>query len=207
MIAMNLVLCSTDNGLLKRWKSILESDFQLHQVAATQQLQALLQQNEILFLLIHRPFLELKEMREMVFGEQQKVIIASDQPNEDEGLWCLRRGAAGYLNTYSSPQRLREAVQAVQAGHVWVGHSLMQRLIQTAASHDDEEIDAFEKGQQYGLTTRELEIAKLITAGSSNLEIAADLNIAESTVKAHLGAIFKKTETEGRLQLALLFRT
>ena len=55
-----------------------------------------------------------------------------------------------------------------------------------------------------GLTTREKEIANLIAQGQSNLEIAANLDIAERTVKAHLSSIYEKTKTGSRLNLALL---
>ena len=54
-----------------------------------------------------------------------------------------------------------------------------------------------------GLTPRQREIARLISDGSSNKEIAARLNVAESTVKAHLTAIFRKLKVSDRLQLAL----
>lgn len=54
------------------------------------------------------------------------------------------------------------------------------------------------------LTKREREIANLIAQGQSNLEIAANLNITERTVKAHLSSIYEKTGTGSRLNLALL---
>ena len=56
------------------------------------------------------------------------------------------------------------------------------------------------------LTTREKEIANLIAQGQSNLEIAANLEIAERTVKAHVSSIFQKLGLRDRLQLALLVR-
>ena len=54
------------------------------------------------------------------------------------------------------------------------------------------------------LTKREREIANLVAQGQSNLEIAANLDIAERTVKAHLRSIYEKTKTGSRLNLALL---
>jgi two-component system nitrate/nitrite response regulator NarL len=55
------------------------------------------------------------------------------------------------------------------------------------------------------LTKREREIADLIAQGQSNLEIAANLDITERTVKAHLSSIYEKTKTGSRLNLALLY--
>jgi len=54
------------------------------------------------------------------------------------------------------------------------------------------------------LTRAERHIAELIARGKPNLEIAADLNITERTVKAHLTSIYAKTKTGNRLNLALL---
>ena len=54
------------------------------------------------------------------------------------------------------------------------------------------------------LTNREREIANLVAQGQSNLEIAANLDIAERTVKAHLSSTYEKTKTGSRLNLALL---
>ena len=56
---------------------------------------------------------------------------------------------------------------------------------------------------EHRLSDREWEVALLVSKGNSNLEIAAELNISERTVKAHISSIFKKTNTESRLQLAL----
>ena len=55
------------------------------------------------------------------------------------------------------------------------------------------------------LTKRECEIANLVAQGQSNLEVAANLDIAERTVKAHLSSIYEKTKTGSRLNLALLY--
>ena len=53
------------------------------------------------------------------------------------------------------------------------------------------------------LTSREVMVAKLVGRGESNREIAAELEITERTVKAHLSAIFTKLGVRDRVQLAL----
>lgn len=58
-----------------------------------------------------------------------------------------------------------------------------------------------------GITERESEVAGLVALGHSNLEIAALLGISERTVKSHLSAIFEKTGTTNRLNLALRVRS
>ncbi|MDO9192336.1 MAG: LuxR C-terminal-related transcriptional regulator, partial [Undibacterium sp.] len=56
------------------------------------------------------------------------------------------------------------------------------------------------------LTEREREVAKTVTLGLSNKEIAAQLGITERTVKAHVGAVLDKLQLKSRLQLALFVK-
>lgn len=59
----------------------------------------------------------------------------------------------------------------------------------------------YTNGTTHRLTDREAKIAKLITSGLTNKEIAKKLSIAEKTVKAHLTNIFSKLELQNRYQL------
>jgi DNA-binding NarL/FixJ family response regulator len=56
-----------------------------------------------------------------------------------------------------------------------------------------------------GLTTREREVARHISAGKSNRDIAALLDISHRTVEHHVAAIFSKLGVDSRLQIALRF--
>jgi DNA-binding NarL/FixJ family response regulator len=53
------------------------------------------------------------------------------------------------------------------------------------------------------LTKRELEVLSLITAGKTNKQISADLKIAESTVRFHIGHILDKLEVSDRTQAVI----
>lgn len=203
---MTLILCSTNDVILKRWTTILNSRYDLLRATSIEALQSLCAEKKSQMLLIHQPVLEPGEINKIISSDQScKVILCSDQPSEDEGVQFLRSGVVGYLNTYSAPARLLEAIRVIDEGRVWVGHKLMQRLIHNTSATGTKK-NSQEICQHYSLTQRELEIAQLVAAGNSNLEIAAQLNISERTVKAHLNSTFKKTVTDGRLQLALLFR-
>ncbi len=57
----------------------------------------------------------------------------------------------------------------------------------------------------HGLTSRELEIAKLAAKRLSNREIASRLNIAETTVKTQLSRVFSKLDIKKRYELAYYF--
>ena len=57
--------------------------------------------------------------------------------------------------------------------------------------------------KDYGLTSRETQILKLITEGFSNIEIAEKLFVSINTTKAHVANILQKLEVDDRLQAAL----
>ena len=98
---------------------------------------------------------------------------------------------------------LAMVLEVVKSGEVWVGEKLTQFLIKNINGVDVQNDQAVSHDKLSMLTDREHEIALLIGEGESNKRIASKLEIAERTVKAHLGIIFRKTNTNDRLQLAL----
>jgi DNA-binding NarL/FixJ family response regulator len=128
----------------------------------------------------------------------------ADIPMDSEAVNLLRQGASGYANACISPPRLFEAVEAALSGRIWIGRGLMQKIIRGTTAKLERKSDP---ASMESLTDREKEVALLVRKGLTNLEIAAELDISERTVKAHISAIFKKTGTSSRLQLALLLNT
>jgi DNA-binding NarL/FixJ family response regulator len=138
-----------------------------------------------------------------VFQELQiKVVAASSSPNDEEGMSALDAGCAAYCHAYSDSRTLKRIQEVVLAGNIWVGRSLMNRLLRSTAR-----IAAKVPGQSSdwseGLTKRESEVASLASNGASNQLIASQCGITERTVKAHLSAVFEKLNVTDRLQLAL----
>lgn len=119
-------------------------------------------------------------------------------PEVAEGTALLQGGAKGYCNRLVSKRVFPLVVETVRAGEMWVGALLGQHLLQrgTAVPQPEDAVLSV-------LTPKEQEIARLVGSGRSNKVIAADLGIAERTVKAHLSAIFRKTGLSNRVQLAL----
>ncbi|MFT3962045.1 helix-turn-helix transcriptional regulator [Propionivibrio sp.] len=135
------------------------------------------------------------------------LILLADVPDEDEALAALAAGASGYCNGHAAPAVLAQVALAVGNGGIWIGQSLMQRLLAATARG----LAAAPSGQEAGaaswrerLTAREQEAAALLAQGASNKEIARRMAITERTVKAHVGAMLEKLGARDRLQLSLI---
>ena len=205
---MNVILCSTSSALRERWRTALGDQHTVYPTSSLQDL-GILARQQISFdlLLLHRPLVDAEVVAYIRRSAPTcRLFLLSDRPDEDEGLAFLRLGIVGYANSYMSDARLREAVRTVAAGGVWINQQLMQRLIAQTAHAEGAGVNGGGTSRQplRNLSNREYQIAGLVAEGLSNLEIAERLGITERTVKAHLGAIYAKTSTRGRLGLALL---
>jgi DNA-binding NarL/FixJ family response regulator len=154
---------------------------------------------------------QLAALRKMV--GTAPVIVLADHPDNEAALALFSAGVRGYCNAHATAANLRQVANVVEAGGLWIGEALMQRLlvatqaamvrIPVAASAMDESASA-SAGRLAVLSKRELEVAKAVASGSSNKEIARQLGITERTVKAHVGAVFQKLGVRDRLHLALV---
>ncbi|MGW4379803.1 response regulator [Kitasatospora sp. NPDC004531] len=116
---------------------------------------------------------------------------------------ALRAGAGGFLLKDASGVQLAEAVRVVAAGDALLSPGLTKRLIaefarlgSPAKPPAQVRIDV--------LTNRETEVLTLVARGLSNAEIAAELVVAEQTVKTHMGSILQKLQLRDRTQAAVL---
>ncbi len=134
-------------------------------------------------------------------------VVLSDRPTDEEALAAFSAGARGYCNTHAAAQLLTQVAAVVLQGGLWIGESLMQRLISatgrlqaTASSVVLPESETWSED----LTDREKQVANTLASGANNKEIARALGITERTVKAHVGAILEKLQVRDRLQLSLI---
>jgi DNA-binding NarL/FixJ family response regulator len=134
------------------------------------------------------------------------LVVLSDLPTDEEALAAFSAGARGYCNTHAAPEVLQQVASVVLQGGLWIGQSLMSRLLSATARM------APLPAQQVSapgawierLTEREREVAVTLATGASNKEIGRLLGITERTVKSHIGAILDKLQLRDRLQLALV---
>lgn len=134
----------------------------------------------------------------------QPVVLLSDEPDEAQVLQALALGAAGCCNSRAAPAVLQQVAVVVGNGGVWVGQSLLRKLVGATARRLGQ-LPAEGENDDWAalLSEREVQVSRLVANGASNKEIADQLAITERTVKAHLTAIFEKLGVRDRLQLSL----
>ncbi len=144
---------------------------------------------------------------------QVRVIALANQPDNEQALTLFSAGIRGYCNSHSTAANLRQVASVVQAGGLWIGEALMQRLLAStraailkshAAGLPQDAASRSAEDRLSALTGREAEVARAVAKGSSNKEIARQLGITERTVKAHIGSVFQKLNARDRLHLALI---
>jgi DNA-binding NarL/FixJ family response regulator len=117
---------------------------------------------------------------------------------------ALKAGAAAFLLKDAAPPDLLGAIRAVHAGDSVVAPSTTRRLLQQFAAALPDPNGRPPDTRLAGLTDREREVLRLVGRGRSNSEIAADLVIAEATVKTHVGRLLAKTGSRDRVHLVVL---
>lgn len=134
----------------------------------------------------------------------QSVVLLCDEPDDAQVMQAMAAGAAGCCNTHAAPEVLAQVALVVGNGGLWIGQSLLQRLVgSTAHALGQRPAQAKNEGWVGLLSEREAQVARMVAGGASNKEIARQLDIAERTVKAHLTAVFEKLGLRDRLQLSL----
>lgn len=121
-------------------------------------------------------------------------IIALTSVLEDQAVYgAMRAGAIGYLLKDTQADELCRAIKAAAAGQVLLSPAAAARLMREVEPPENPET----------LTEREREVLKLLAAGMSNKEIAAELVIAEKTARTHVSNILNKLGVASRTQAAL----
>ena len=130
-----------------------------------------------------------------------KVAVLTVSEEDDDLFAAVRAGATGYLLKELSIEELPDAVRAVARGQSLISPSMASRLLAefNALSRRVEE----QRGTAPRLSDRELEVLRLVARGLSNKDIAAELVIAENTVKNHVRNILEKLQLRSRMEAAM----
>jgi two-component system, NarL family, response regulator LiaR len=136
----------------------------------------------------------MRELRER--APDARVIVLTSFLDDDKLLPAIRSGAAGYLLKNAQPQEVVRAVRAAHAGEALIDPVVAARLVETLAADGAE--DPLDR-----LTPREREVLVLIGRGFPNKLIARELDVAEKTVKTHVGHVLAKLGVDDRTQAAV----
>ncbi|MCX4749384.1 response regulator transcription factor [Kitasatospora sp. NBC_01287] len=131
-----------------------------------------------------------------------KVLIMTTFDLDEYAFAGLRAGASGFLLKNAQPAELLSAIRSVAAGDAVVAPRITRRLLDTFASQlpaDGGSPDRAESAVE-ALTTRERSVLVQIARGLSNAEVAAELFLAEATVKTHVSRILLKLGLRDRVQ-------
>jgi DNA-binding NarL/FixJ family response regulator len=135
--------------------------------------------------------------REIIRHRPESVVVVltsfSDHARVTE---ALRAGAVGYLLKDSDPRDLLAAVRAAADGHAPLDPRVARALLPGAEPASPTE----------GLSVRETQVLRLVSAGLANKQVGRRLGISERTVKAHLGRVFRHLGVGDRTSAALWAR-
>ena len=136
----------------------------------------------------------IRRLRSLSPGTRAVVLTGrADQVAE-----AVAAGACAFLLKSSPLEALADALRAAAGGHSLVLPAVAAPLLE--ASHEQA---SGRDGVLSDLSSRELEVLRLLAGGRDNAEIAAELFISPSTAKSHVSHILGKLRSENRLQAAV----
>jgi len=114
------------------------------------------------------------------------VLVLTNYDSDGDILGAVEAGASGYLLKDAPPAELLAAVRAAAAGESALAPAVASRLL------------ARMRAPRVSLSSREIEVLRLVADGASNTEVGARLHITDATVKSHLVHVFSKLGVSSR---------
>jgi DNA-binding NarL/FixJ family response regulator len=161
----------------------------------------------------HRPDVALLDIRMPVLdglgaarriladGGDCRVVMLTTFDLDEYVYDALRAGASGFLLKDVSPENLVAAIGMIGQGDALLAPSITRRLVERFSRQQRPVVP---HAAVSSLTTRELEVLKLMARGLSNLELATTLSLSEATIKTHVARILSKLGLRDRVQAVVL---
>lgn len=123
-----------------------------------------------------------------------KAIIFSGQQEDVYAISTIKAGADGFISKTTDLPTLRDAIMKVHLGGVYLSPDLSKKIALGKSSG--------KKGSYFKkLSTREVEVLKLLSSGKRNKEIAEELSINEKTVSTYKARLMKKLNVTNLIDL------
>ncbi|AQZ96301.1 response regulator [Halopseudomonas phragmitis] len=129
------------------------------------------------------------------------VVIVSAEEDKQVVLQAITYGAVGFITKSSPRTQMTEAIEQILGGNVYLPSDII-RANRTITRRSPEETPISPE-LLYALTRKQLLVLERMAKGESNKQIAYHLDIAETTVKAHVSAILRKLNVHNRVQAIL----
>jgi DNA-binding NarL/FixJ family response regulator len=136
-------------------------------------------------------------------ADPPKVLLLTTFEIDSYAIEALRAGASGFLLKDVHPEELAEAIRVVARGEALLATTVTRRLLDAFATSTPP-VPPMRARVLAALTDAELRVLVLIGRGLSNEEIAAELVVAETTVRTHVRHILDKLELRNRVQAVVL---
>jgi len=130
------------------------------------------------------------------------VVIVSAEEDKQIVLQAITYGAVGFITKSLARDEMAEALKQVLDGQVYLPSNII-RANKPQAQQRRQEENQIPPELLSSLTRRQLLVLERMSTGESNKQIAYNLNIAETTVKAHVSAILRKLGVHNRIQAIL----
>ncbi len=159
---------------------------------------------DVILMDIRMPELDGIEATTLIAGpevdEPLKVVIITTFDLDEYVYGAIGAGATGFLLKNSGPELLVEAVRAAALDESLISPAVTTRLLRNLGRQRTE---ALSRQDDRVLSDREEQVLRAVAVGATNTEIATDLHLSVSTVKAHVASLLVKIEARNRVELAL----
>ncbi|MFA5353954.1 MAG: response regulator transcription factor [Thermodesulfovibrionales bacterium] len=134
------------------------------------------------------------------YPEAKVLVVDNGLSPEDIRFIAAQFKINGVISSQAGTANFRRALETIHNGEFWLEPEMIGRLI-----HND--TAKLQTVRSMIASEREKVIIDYVLAGYANREIAAQLQLSEHTVKAHLNNIYRKFRISSRIQLVMRFST
>ena len=131
------------------------------------------------------------------------VVIVSAEEDKQVVLQAITYGAVGFITKSSPRAQMTDAIRQILNGNVYLPSDIIRTGKESSSRRSRNEDNPISPELLNSLTRRQLLVLERMSKGESNKQIAYNLNIAETTVKAHVSAILRKLGVHNRVQAIL----
>jgi DNA-binding NarL/FixJ family response regulator len=132
---------------------------------------------------------------------ETRIVMLTVSSSDRHLVDAMRNGACGYLTKDLSPEALLRAVRSACDGELAMPRRMAARLVHRLVETSRRATDADDPALGT-LTTRELEVLRLLVEGLTDREIAGSLTVSPRTVETHVSSVLHKLGARNRAEAA-----